>query len=312
MLRRCLAAGTALLLTLLLGIGVSPAFAGVKCNEQGECDIEITQPGGDGSSGNADPVTGLTPGPSKCVTSGEKPREIPCSRNGGYWSPADSCYMSLADPQPAPPSGADAGKGAWYVCDPCTPAVGSGNTGDNPLCGVKVQTWRDTPPPGVNRLTPAQAAAALVASFQLKGIEIGKTPSDGRKGAVGLPVWLWVKNPGQLTWGPYTRSATLGGVTVSATASVRSVTWQMGDGESVTCGGPGTPYVKGMTGPSPTCGYKYALMSPGKGTQPYTITATSNWDVEWNAGGQGGVINTQTQATAQSVIGELQTVIVNP
>lgn len=241
-----------------------------------------------------------------------KPKSIPCTHNGASWS--GGCYWSLADPQDPPPSGKDAGKGAWYKCTPCPDGVDMGYGNTRPIvCGFATTTWRDTPPPGIVRLTPAQAAAALIATFQLKGVEIGKTPSDGNKGAVGLPVWLWVKNTKDpLAWGPYSRTATLGGVTVTATATVRNVVWTMGDGGSTTCANPGTPYTKGTAGPSPTCGYRYTKMSPGEGASPYTITATTNWDVSWQAEGQGDVITTQTSSTAQARIGELQTVIVNP
>ncbi len=59
-----------------------------------------------------------------------------------------------------------------------------------------------------------------------KGILIVTGHQDGRftkasgKGAVGLPVWLWVENQTPLSFGPYIESATLGGVTVTATARV--------------------------------------------------------------------------------------------
>ena len=68
-----------------------------------------------------------------------------------------------------------------------------------------------------------------------------------------MPVWLWVNDPTPTTWGPATISA--GGVTL--TARVQSVTWDMGDGTTLTCG-KGTEWKRGMGGnPSPTCGHTY-------------------------------------------------------
>jgi hypothetical protein len=53
-------------------------------------------------------------------------------------------------------------------------------------------------------------------------------------------------------------------------------------------------------------------MSPSNGAQPYTITATSNWEVAWTAtGGAGGAIGTTTQGQLQARVGELQSVNVN-
>ncbi len=68
-------------------------------------------------------------------------------------------------------------------------------------------------PPGINRYTPAQAAAALARTFVLSPIEIGMAPelkvhSDDPAGTapyrrtwVGIPVWLWVNNPTPSSWG---------------------------------------------------------------------------------------------------------------
>lgn len=224
--------------------------------------------------------------------------------------------MRLSDPQGAAPSGNDQGDGAWYECvsAPCKAAPAGG--GELPcVATVSAPRWLTTPPPGLNVLTPGQAAAALVKTFQLKGVEIGSTTEESGRGAVGLPVWLWVKNQGDpLAWGPYEKSATLGGVTVTATARVANVTYSMGDGQSVVCTNPGTVYLEGNGNTdSPTCGYRYGQMSPSNGAQPYTVTATSNWDVSWTAtGGANGVINTTTQGQLQVRIGELQAVNVRP
>lgn len=68
-------------------------------------------------------------------------------------------------------------------------------------------------------------------------------PSSERAGkyVVGMPMWMWA-DPSPTTFGPLSASATAGGVTVTATAKVTTVRWAMGDGTTVTCHGPGTPY----------------------------------------------------------------------
>ena len=60
--------------------------------------------------------------------------------------------------------------------------------------------------------------------MNLRPISIGIVPEDrpGSVGLVGMPVWLWAASPGPAqSWGPITRSASAGGVTVTATAKVQ-------------------------------------------------------------------------------------------
>lgn len=68
--------------------------------------------------------------------------------------------------------------------------------------GVRMWLWLD---PGV----AAEAIARhLLARLQLQPITIGRTPTNANAmGYVGVPTWLWVDNPGRVTWGPATISA---------------------------------------------------------------------------------------------------------
>ncbi|WP_404500434.1 hypothetical protein [Arthrobacter sp. GAS37] len=301
-------------------LAVLPASAdGTTCDNRGVCSIEIQKPGtggGGGSTGSvsADPVSGLTPGPTTCK---DGDRDIPCQKDGFSWDPGASCYWKLSDPQKDPPAGESASSGAWYECWSSACVIGApqpGNPGsitfERPGVCTIPSRWLGTPPPGVNKLTPAQAAAALIKSFQLKGIEIGIVPYDkpGYAGSVGLPVWMWAKNPQPLTTGPYTKSATLGGVTITATAKAAGTSWNMGDGQIVNCPGTGTPW-DGTVNSSPDCGYRYSKQSAGQPNDSYTITATTQWVVDWNGGGQSGQIPLQTSSSTQIRIGEIQTII---
>jgi hypothetical protein len=123
-----------------------------------------------------------------------------------------------------------------------------------------------------------------------------------RRSYVGVPVWLWVENPQPLTWGPYTETATLGGQTITATARVTSVRWDMGDGGSQVCGGTGTAYTTGYgVTDSPTCGYRYRTTSESQGGDRYTVTPTSQWVVEWTSvAGPSGTINLTTSSCRPS------------
>ncbi len=62
------------------------------------------------------------------------------------------------------------------------------------------------------------------------------SPPVGATQLVGVPTWLWVDDP----WTPRQASATLDGVTATVTATPTSVIWDLGEGDTVTCPGPGT------------------------------------------------------------------------
>lgn len=157
-------------------------------------------------------------------------------------------------------------------------------------------------------LNPEILARSLLAQVGLKPIRIGRTPlSKGpdSMGLVGLPVWLWADDPTLTTWGPVTITA--GGM--SLTAQARSVTWEMGDGATVTCGR-GTPWRRGMVNadgsafPSPTCGHTY------KRSATYTVTATSHWVAHWTGYGRSGDIPVALTTSESYRVAELQAIVV--
>lgn len=157
-------------------------------------------------------------------------------------------------------------------------------------------------------VTAGQLAAEEFAKLPIRGPEIGIAPNPDGAGLVGLPVWLWTEVT-DVTWGPYTASATVPGLTVTATALATRITWNMGDGRQVVCDNPGTKYKAsfGNTA-SPTCGYRYARSSHAQPGGKYTITGTTSWVVNWAGGGDAGTIpqTRQTQITVE--IDELQVV----
>ncbi|WP_461109539.1 hypothetical protein [Tessaracoccus terricola] len=99
------------------------------------------------------------------------------------------------------------------------------------------------------------------------------------------------------------KSASAGGYTVSATAQVTQVVWDMGNGDTVSCGA-GTPYPATVEEdpPSPDCGYVYTRDGH------YTISATSYWEVAWSGIGQSGVIPLELTTNEQLSVAEIQVV----
>jgi len=146
----------------------------------------------------------------------------------------------------------------------------------------------------------------------LTAIQIGMVPEEGagRLGVVGMPVWMWVRNPSSTTVGPIRVTDSDGALTVTLDATVTAIDWNMGDGTVVRCAGEGargTEYVDAYDlRESPTCGHVYRRQG-----SPYTITATSHWTVDWSGGGQAGTIPLDLVATTTRNIGELQVLSTN-
>lgn len=275
MLRRILALLAMLGASLVIVVVVAPsANAGCDVDEEtGEVVCDDEDPG-NGGGGSNDPGTG---GSSTCTYAGN---EIPCTGpDGSVWSSKYKCWIGERGPDDlVPPEGQTKEDGWWHVC--YFPPPGSSWE----------YMWIETGEVGIDPVVLAQRA---IASMDLDPIKIGIVPESGanRAGLVGLPVWMWVDSPTDDTFGPITASASQGPVSVSATASVSSIVWDMGDGTRVTCTGKGTPYADHYgKQPSPTCGYRYAEMSSDQPDGAYQVTATSHWVVDWTGGGQSGTI----------------------
>jgi hypothetical protein len=145
--------------------------------------------------------------------------------------------------------------------------------------------------------------------LRLEGPDIGRAPQAGRPGLVGLPVWLWTTRTPR-TWGPVSATASVPGLSVTATARAQRIVWSMGDGHSVTCTRPGTPYRESLGGRrSPDCGYVYTQPSTTEPDGTYRVTGTTTWRVVWAGGGDSGAITLTRSSTTTVEIGELQVLI---
>ena len=296
-----------LLLVLQLGT-FSSAAAGsppVDCPvDQPYCSVEVTDPGGSGSGGSGGGGSGGG-GFAACVYPGST-SEIPCQLpDYGWWNEAEGCYYQVMAPQPGPDSLQWAGHypdGAVYTgwC-----AMPDGDPG-SPF--VLTEVWLGTTPAGTPP-SAAEMARRAVDSMALLGPQITMAPRLGSTGLVGLPVWMWAK-VSKTTWGPNTATATLPGISVTATAITSKIVWNMGDGHRVTCTSPGTAYVREMGGAmSPTCGYRYLHSSANQPGGAYQVTATATWLVRWAGGGEAGTITVTRTSRTTVRIGELQVLI---
>ncbi|MGW7310750.1 ATP/GTP-binding protein [Streptomyces sp. NPDC054835] len=226
-------------------------------------------------------------------THGNPGKATPAGTSASGSGTQPPCTYEKADPQPPPDNLAWEGKtpadGAIYrVICPSTGRLGV----------VFIASGGQAPAP---RIDPETLARRAVDSMRLDGPTIASPRTAGTY-LVGMPMWMWA-TPSPSTFGPTTATATAGGVTVTATATVSSVAWAMGDGTTVTCTGPGTPYTpdRGKS-PSPTCGHRYEQAAYGQPGERYKGSATTTWTVEWTAPalGDAGTL-TETRRTPFTV-----------
>lgn len=265
-----------------------------------ECFVEVVEPGKPGRPGDPDDPTNPG-GERRCVISSTG-KELPCySEVYGWFNEADECYWLRLDPQPE--------DGAWWdghYPEGAVYAVNCFYGGSGPKTGW---LWRATPPPGYGGggPTPVQLAQRAIERMSLRGPEIRMTIEDPEIAVVGVPVWLWTE-VGPTTWGPNTVSASVPGLSVTATAKARQIEWAMGDGRSQVCANPGTPYTAGSV-TSPTCQHVYEKASVGQPGERFPVTATTTWDVTWSGGGQSGALTVTRESTATIRVGEVQVLV---
>ncbi|MGD9959017.1 hypothetical protein [Nocardioides sp.] len=312
-----LAVTIAALASGLVAFMASPAYADTVCSRTdpatGLCLIWVEvpgtpgEPGDPGDDGPKDTGSGQAcywDGTSQGITD-PPPGPVPCTSEYGYWSNSYHCYIQLLDPQPAADDpawqGHEPGDGAVYQCY-------------QPQSELLIHIWSADPPPNSGSgPTPREVAQLAVEDMELTAINIGIAPraEDGSIGLVGMPVWMWAADPDSHTWGPNTASASAGGITVTATARVHQITWDMGDGTTVTCTSAGTPYKAAFgNAKSPDCGHVYTTSSASEPEDRFTVTATSDWVIEWEGAGQTGTIRLNGLVReAQIAVGEAQVLV---
>jgi hypothetical protein len=174
--------------------------------------------------------------------------------------------------------------GGWYSVT-CTDPT----TGDS----VTQTEWiADRPPTTAPAVDPTSVALQAEHSIELPRPTVHTNPAGAA--VVNLPTWLWIDRS---SWHPYSVSASVGAVTATAVATPVAVTWSMGDGNTVTCDGPGTPFDsdRPASGQSTDCSYAYLVSSAGQPSQDgdtndgsFSVSPTVTWAVSWSSVGVAG------------------------
>lgn len=140
---------------------------------------------------------------------------------------------------------------------------------------------------------------------------IALSPASDATQYVGLPLWAWTPAS---SWKAKAVSVSAGGVSLTMTATPSFSVWSMGDGGSMTCHGPGTPYPAGSKHPprtSPDCGYTYGAPSTSQPDGSYRVSVTTHWTVTWRttSGLSGAEPDMATTSSFPLTVSEIQALV---
>ena len=270
---------TSVVVAVVLMMGANPALAG---NRGGQ-----TSPGPSGNAGTA--PAGVT---SEASNVGSGPGGPP-GTGGGGGSPPTPC-MSSSGPgvityretyatQEAHRSITNETRPGKFYRQECN--------GDL----LAVPFFPDRPP-----VDPVVLANQAREFLPLAAPGIHTSPPPGFDQLVNLRTWLWLDAS---TFSVQTSTVGVPGVSVTVTASPQKVTWDMGDGSSVVCSGPGTPYDRSRpeASQSTDCSYTYRRSSAGRPGQVYRVTATTSYAVSFTVTGAPGGGSLPTVERSSSV-----------
>jgi hypothetical protein len=227
--------------------------------------------------------------------------QLTVQAGGTYWTPpAGSSWakQTASDPPPGKPD-----PNQPYGCTykdggpSATEAIGVGGPQPgqwvfvtcagpgvlNPMPPIWVTNAQ--PDAGAAQVDPVVVADQTVQQLPLGSATIEMAPPAGAEQLVGVATWLWIE-PG--AWQTLTATASAGTVTTTATATPTKVVWDMGDGSTVTCDGPGTPYDPSRPNATTDCSYTWTQPSSDQPGGEYQVTATIYWSVSWTAVGAPG------------------------
>lgn len=310
------------LATIVFTGSEASAADGVSCENPSNplsCTIVVTAPGSDGAGqGSADGGggvrfndgsgsaadfvdTGAAEGASVAV-GGAAPRALNSTE----------CDWTTLSPSPG------AGDPRWGGADPATNTIIQNNC-NGPTRYAVIANGTAVAGGGAALAPPPPPDPAVLAQQAIGQLQVPKPAihlgPDPDKIAVNFDTWLWLDSAA-----PVSSTVALGGISVTATATLSSVDWSMGepltlDGgaiASVTCQGPGTaPSQNSDFNVPPPCGYMFkyrSLQERTNGVGQWPVSATATWSVTWAAStGQTGADSLSATSTTNVEVGEYRT-----
>jgi hypothetical protein len=124
---------------------------------------------------------------------------------------------------------------------------------------------------------------------------------------VNVPTWLWL---GAAYWAPLEATETEGLVTVTVRATPIGAVWDMGDGNTVACDGPGLEWQVGLPDDATDCSHTYGTSSYGFPEGRFVASVTVTWSYEWWINGvyQGEFGEVEASSGFEVAVGEIQAV----
>lgn len=216
---------------------------------------------------------------------------IPCAGGAGSWS--NGCYIAAADPQPPFDDPVWAGRidGVVVTCTPYPCITLTGTT--IPDCPSITRYWAPAAPVVV--IDEGDIARRALAELGLEPVTISMAPAPDLADPnvlIDAPAYFWAEG-GELAIGPTGTTVTEQGITITLDATLDSVTYDTGDGTTLTCTreqvatAPSSMSLQG----EPDCGHRWA--SPGT----YALTATSAWTIAWQGPTQNGTFDYALDST---------------
>ena len=303
----------------LIPAGVAIAGAAVDCedptdpqNPHADAETIPGSPGGDPQAPVTETGEGvIKPNDGSGSAAEDKAAKAAREAQGGTASATPRTVNSTeCDWMPLEPS-PGAGDPRWEGADPTTNTIIFNNCNGPTRYGVVPNGSAPAAPP-----PPDPAVLAQQAIGQLRiphpGIHLGPDPD---KIAVNFYTWLWIDGSP-----PVSSTVALAGVSVTATATLSSVDWSMGEPLSLAGGGIGSVTCQGAgVAPSadsdfnepPPCGYMFnyrSLLERTNGVGKWPVSATATWAVTWAAStGESGADSLSASSTTNVEVGEYRT-----
>ncbi len=171
--------------------------------------------------------------------------------------------------------------GPFYLQDDGTYTVDVCDSDGNYVQTITVSPSRPRPRP-----TQSSVVSSAMGALNPPSPTIHTSPSYRSGLLVQTPTWLWLPPS---YWRTYSTTIMVWGYVVTIFATPTTVRWTMGNGDSITCIGPGTPWIPGFADALSTCRYTYRHSSDGATGDRYKITATVTFMGSFTTVGLGGM-----------------------
>jgi len=303
---------------VLCGVGLAAASFGTSYALSPATDpspppaIRVTK-GFDGNAGGNTAKVVIAAPVSDTIGSGHEASPVG-EKHESAAATVDPCFYEPLDASKAAAAGHDPKAGTLFAAHcPVSSMVPGLPDG---LRWVIHEVWSaNGAPPVAPAPDPVELAQSAAAQIKVPAPVVHVGPRQDRI-AVKVPVWLWVDDQPARTV-----SVSAGGLTVTASASLTSTDWSMGEpvDDPGQAGGARvstfTCEKRGVEPPAvvdpavvPLCGYTYQWRSTAErtgGARSWHVTTVAHWTLHWVAtNGQRGDIPLQATSDANVNVGE--------